>query len=81
MQRLGLSEGEIDDLVALMATFTSPRFAALGQSEMARQRARKNVRPERDAAVATGKKGNLGDLAPTPDRKNPAEIGVLLPPS
>ena len=55
--------------------------AALGDKEMTRQRTRKNVRPERDTAVATGKQGNLGDLAPNPDLKNPADIGVLLPPS
>ena len=45
---------------------------------MARQQARKNVRPERDTAVATGKKGDLGDLAPTPDRAKPAAFGVLV---
>jgi hypothetical protein len=26
-----------------------------------------------------GKKGNMGDLAPDPDLKNPADIGVLPP--
>jgi cytochrome c peroxidase len=81
MQRLGLSEAEIDDLVAFMATLTSPRFKTLHDKEMARQRSRKTVRPERDTAVATGKKGNLGDLAPNPDLKDPATIGVVLPPS
>ena len=79
MQRLGLSETEIDDLVAFLATLTSPRFAAFGNQEMTRQRGRKNIRPERDTEVAMGRKGNLGDLAPNPTRKNPAEIGVLLP--
>jgi cytochrome c peroxidase len=81
MQRLGLTEPEIDDLVAFMGTLTSPRFKALGDKDMARQRSRKSVRPERDTAVATGKKGNLGDLAPNPDVRDPATIGVLLPPS
>jgi cytochrome c peroxidase len=81
MQRLGLTEAEIDDLVAFMGTLTSSRFKVLGDKEMARQRTRKNVRPERDTAVATGKKGNLGDLAPNPDLRDPATIGVLLPPS
>lgn len=75
MQRLGLTEGEIDDMVAFLATLTSDRYARLGQAELARQRARKNVRPQRDTAVATGKKGDLGDLAPNPTLKDPAGIG------
>jgi len=80
MQRLGLTEPEIDDMVAFMESLTSPRFASVAQQEMARQRARKNVRPERDTEAAMGRKGNLGDLAPNPDLKNPAGIGVILPP-
>jgi len=78
MQRLGLAETEIDDLVAFMESLTSPRFADVARQEMARQRARRNVRPERDTAVATGKKGDLGDLAPTPDAAKPAAFGVLV---
>ena len=80
MQRLGLTEPEIDDMVAFLATLTSARFAAFGKKEMARQRGLKNVRPERDTAVAMGLKGNLGDLAPDPTLRNPATIGVLLIP-
>jgi cytochrome c peroxidase len=79
MQRLGLTEPEIDDMVAFLGTLTSERFAAFGKQEMARQRGRKNIRPERDTEVAMGKKGHLGDLAPAPTAKNPAEIGVLVP--
>jgi cytochrome c peroxidase len=79
MQRLGLTEPEIDDVVAFLATLTSDRFAAFGKEEMARQRAKKSDRPERDTAVAMGKKGNMGDLAPNPDLKDPSEIGVLPP--
>jgi cytochrome c peroxidase len=81
MQRLGLSETEIDDLVALMFSLTDTRFAKQDAQEQARQRGRKNQRPERDTAVAMGKKGNLGDLAPNPDLdvKNPADIGVYAP--
>jgi cytochrome c peroxidase len=79
MQRLGLTEAEIDDMVAFLGTLTSPRWAAFGKEEMARQRARKSVRPERDTDVAMGRKGNLGDLAPDPTLKNPAQIGVLVP--
>jgi cytochrome c peroxidase len=78
MQRLGLTEPEIDDMVAFMATLTSDKLADFGKKEMARQRGRKNVRPERDIAIATGKKGDLGDLAPTPDPAKPASFGVLV---
>jgi len=35
------------------------------------------ARPERDTEVAMGRKGHLGDLAPNPDRKNPAGIGFV----
>ncbi len=78
MQRLGLTEAEIDDLVAFMFTLTDERFTKLNAKELAKQRGRKNQRPERDTAVAMGKKGNLGDLAPNPDLtvKNPADVGV-----
>lgn len=79
MQRLGLTEAEIDDMVAFMESLTSDSQAALAKQEMAKMRAKKNVRPERDTEVAMGKKGNMGDLAPDPDLKNPAEIGVLPP--
>lgn len=75
MQRLGLTEPEIDDLVAFMAALTGDKHTAEGNRELARQRARKNRRPERDTAVAMGKKGHLGDLAPNPTLKDPAEIG------
>jgi cytochrome c peroxidase len=79
MQRLGLSEAEIDDVVRFMETLTSKKLEAFARAEMAKQAARKNVRPERDAATAMGKKGNLGDLAPDPDlkAKNPAAIGAF----
>jgi len=80
MQRLGLTEPEIDDMVAFLATLTSERFAAFAKQEMARQRGQKTKRPELDTEAAMGRKGNLGDLAPNPDRKNPAGIGVILPP-
>lgn len=79
MQRLGLSEPEIDDLVAFMATLTSTKFAAYGRSELARMIGLKNTRPQRDTAAAMGKKGDLGDIAPTPDIKvkSPATNGVF----
>ena len=78
MQRLGLTEAEIDDMVSFMGSLTSAKFAAFGKQEMTRQQAQKTVRPERDTAVATGKKGDLGDLAPTPDAAKPAAFGVLV---
>ncbi len=80
MQRLGMTESEIDDLVAFLGALTSSRFTDLGKKEIARQRAMKaKDRPERDTDIAMGKKGNLGDLAPNPDLKNPAEMGVFGP--
>ena len=79
MQRLGLSEAQIDDLIAFMETLTSKEFATFGKEEMAKQRAKKNVRPERDTEVAMGKKGNVGDIAPSPDLTNPVQIGVMPP--
>jgi cytochrome c peroxidase len=79
MQRLGLSEAEIDDVVQWMATLTSDKFAAFGKTEMARMSGMKNTRPQRDVAAAMGKKGDLGDLAPPADLKvkNPAAKGVF----
>jgi cytochrome c peroxidase len=38
VQRLGLTEKEIDDLVDLLGAFTSDRYAAQGDEEMQRQR-------------------------------------------
>jgi cytochrome c peroxidase len=77
MQRLGLTEPELDELVAFLATLTDDRYAKLGEQELARQRGKKNVRPERDTAVALGKTGHLGDLAPDPDLQSPADLGVF----
>lgn len=78
MQRLGLTESEIDDVVAFLFTLTDTRYEKLNAQQLAKQRARKGNRPERDTAVAMGKKGNLGDLAPNPDLsvKNPADLGL-----
>lgn len=78
MQRLGLTEAEIDDLVALMFALTDEKFEKQNRRELAKQTARKGRRPERDTAVAMGKKGSLGDLAPDPDLKvkNPADFGL-----
>jgi cytochrome c peroxidase len=76
IQRLGLTEPEIDDLVAFLFTLTSDKYKALNAKELARQQARKTLRPQRDTAAALGKKGSLGDVGPNPDLKNPANLGV-----
>jgi cytochrome c peroxidase len=57
IQPLALSEGEIDDLVAFLASLTSAKYEALGVEELARQReiAAKS-RPQRDTARAFGPK-------------------------
>jgi cytochrome c peroxidase len=57
MQPLALTEAEIDDLVALLASLTSPQYKSLGDREFARQRAIANVnRPQRDTKRAFGPK-------------------------
>ncbi len=78
--RLGLTESEIDDLVAFLASLTSDRYEALAKKELARQRAlSKTKRPQRDTNAALGKApgltGPLGDVAPNPTEKNPSRIG------
>ena len=78
IQRLGLTESEIDDLVAVMDAFTSKKFAAQSKTELARQhKVASAKRPERDTEAAMGRKGHLGDVAPDPDLKvkDPATIG------
>jgi cytochrome c peroxidase len=77
MQRLGLSEAEIDDLVDFLFTLTDDRFAEFGKAEMARQAALKNNRPQRDTETAEGRKGDIGDTGLTPDLRNPASIGAF----
>jgi cytochrome c peroxidase len=57
MQPLALTEPEIDDLVAFLASLTSPQYKALGEKEYARQLALSKVsRPQRDTARAFGPK-------------------------
>lgn len=76
MQRLGLTENEIDDLVAFLGSLTSSEFKAEGDAEMSRQKELAAMkRPERDTDAAMGRKGDLGDVAPDPDLKDPALIG------
>ncbi len=57
MQPLALTEPEIDDLVAFLASLTSPQYKELGGKEYARQLALSKVnRPQRDTARAFGPK-------------------------
>jgi cytochrome c peroxidase len=57
IQPLGLTEPEIDDLVAFLASLTSPQYAELAEKESARQLALSKVsRPQRDTARAFGPK-------------------------
>lgn len=57
IQPLALTEPEIDDLVAFLASLTSPQYRELGEREFARQLALSKVsRPQRDTARAFGPK-------------------------
>jgi cytochrome c peroxidase len=83
IQRLGLTEPEIDDLVAFLASLTSDHYAAAAAKEFARQQAlSRTTRPQRDTAAAMGinaqgpgLKGPFGDVAPNPTEEDPARIG------
>ena len=57
IEPLALTENEIDDLVAFMASLTSPEYKEIGIKELARQRALARIsRPQRDTARAFGPK-------------------------
>ena len=57
IQPLALTEPEIDDLVAFLASLTSPQYQELGDKEYSRQLALSKVsRPQRDTARAFGPK-------------------------
>ena len=57
IQPLALRENELDDLVAFMASLTSPSYRELGAKELARQRLlSRTSRPQRDSARAFGPK-------------------------
>ena len=65
MQPLALSESEIDDVVAFLATLTSAQYQQQGVEELARQRAlSRTSRPQRDTARAFGPK----PIQPQPSR-------------
>jgi len=62
---LALSESEIDDVVALLATLTSSQYKEQGIEEFERQRAlSRTSRPQRDTARALGPK----PVQPKPSR-------------
>ena len=76
IQRLGLNEAEIDDLVELMGSFTSDKFASEGAREMLRQKTfQRAPRSSRDTEAAMGRKMGHGDAVPDHDKKDPAFIG------
>jgi cytochrome c peroxidase len=57
IQPLALTESEIDDLVAFLASLTSSQYQELGAKELARQREiARTQRPQRDTARAFGPK-------------------------
>lgn len=57
IQPLALTEQDIDDVVAFLASLTSADYKALGDKELVRQRAlSKTTRPQRDTARAFGPK-------------------------
>jgi cytochrome c peroxidase len=65
MQPLALTEAEIDDVVAFLATLTSAQYQQSGAKELARQRAVSRInRPQRDTARAFGPK----PVQPEPSR-------------
>lgn len=81
---LGLTEPEIDDLVAFLATLTSPEYAEAAQKEYERQfTLSRTTRPQRDTAAAMGLKGRngpgfagpFGDIGPEQTSENPALLG------
>jgi cytochrome c peroxidase len=57
IQPLALTERDIDDVIAFMASLTSPQYKELAATELARQRdLAKTTRPQRDTARAFGPK-------------------------
>ncbi len=66
IQPLALTEEDIDDLVAFLASLTSPEYKDRGVTELARQRTlSRTTRPQRDTARAFGPK------LPQPKPPNP----------
>lgn len=83
---LGLSEAEEDDLVAFLATLTSPEYQQMAKEEYDLQFKRSRTdRPQRDTDAAMGLKGRngpgfggpFGDIGPAQSSmgENPAQLG------
>jgi cytochrome c peroxidase len=73
IQPLALSEAEIDDVVAFMASLTSSQYKELGMRELERHRALSRTdRPQRDTARAFGPK----PVQPKPSRNCPASTAA-----
>jgi cytochrome c peroxidase len=80
---LGLSEAEEDDLVAFLASLTSPEYEKAAKEEYDLQFKRSRTdRPQRDTAAASGDKGRgtglagpFGDIGPEQTAENPAQLG------
>jgi len=81
---LALTEPEIDDLVAFLATLTSPEYKQAAQKEYQAQfKLSRTKRPQRDTAAAMGSKGQkgpgfsgpFGDIGPEQTQENPALLG------
>src|SRR5438034_10541809 len=65
IQPLALNEPEIDDVVAFLASLTSPQYQVIGDQEYARQLALSKVsRPQRDTARAFGPKPKQSEPPP-----------------
>jgi cytochrome c peroxidase len=80
---LGLTEAEEDDLIAFLASLTSPEYADAAKQEYDLQFKRSRTdRPQRDEAAANGDKGRgpglagpFGDIGPAQTLENPAQLG------
>jgi len=77
IQRLGLTEAEIDDMVAFLFTLTDDRYAAFNKTEQTRQAAGKNNRPQRDNEIVQGGKMGYGDPGAPAGPRNAATIGAF----
>ena len=73
---LGLSETEIDDIVAFLGSLTSAPYRGAGDRELARQHAiARTARPERDVAAAFARKPARPDPAMACAPRQTAAVG------
>lgn len=77
IQRLGLTEPEIDDLVAFLFALTDYEYDTFNSAEHRRQHAQaQKHRPQRDTAAAMGKKGDFGDVGVKSEHKDMSRAGA-----